>query len=427
MNRTVVTNAKWLTPDGEFRDGSIIIEEGKIKDLVQKSSLKYDAKSFDASGAFILPGAIDPHVHFREPGQIYKEGISNASKASLKGGVTTIIDMPNNNPACSTAKRLSQKKELFRRKSHVNWGLMFHTSAANREPVQKEIKSAKIYMARSSALPAITSERIIKELLEHFPVVSFHAEDESTFDTSPGRSPLHHENRLREAITTALSKIESALGSIPSSECPRIIICHMNTADEVDWVRRMKNNGFDVWAETAPHYLYFTQDDYIAEGNTFKVNPPIRTKEDQLYLREAISSGDIDFIGTDHAPHSKEEKGGANPPSGIASIEWLILLMLDFVDKGQLTWKRYHELTCAKAADCYSIKNRDGIKKGNYADLIFVKQRNMAKAVSGIQTKAAEDLYKQNNFKWYVDTVMVNGILKYIKNNIYEDGKGYEI
>ena len=423
----IIKNAKWLNPDGSYSKGAIRIEKGRIAELSGHNIVDDGQQAVDAAGMLILPGAIDPHVHFREPGQLYKEGIASASKAALRGGVTTVIDMPNNNPPCTTAKRLGHKKELFRKKSHVNWGLMLHTTENGLPDVQKEIKSAKIYMARSSAVPAITSVETIRRLMRHFPLVSFHAEDESQFDTSLNASALHHEKRPRTAVTSALDKIEQALKSLPLKEQPRTVVCHMNTADEVHWLKRMKSEGFDVWGETCPHYLYFTQDDYIAQGARFQVNPPIRTQADQDALRRAIANGTINFIGTDHAPHQKSEKESGKPPSGIAAIEWLLPQMLNFVDAGLLSWKRFRELMSSNAAVCYNIKDRGSIKVGNFADLVFVERTGKPQVNSNIQTKAGINLYEKFNFGWQVNRTIVNGKLKFDGRKFINEPKGKEV
>jgi len=423
----LIKNAKWLNQDGTFSEGTIRIENGKIAEMASGSLVDLKHQIIDATGMLVLPGAIDPHVHFREPGQLYKEGIDSASKAALRGGVTTVIDMPNNNPPCTTAKRIEQKKELFRRKSHVNWGLMLHTSENSKPDVQDEIKSAKIYMAKSSALPAIISVQTIEKLMRHFPMVSFHAEDESAFDTSSNASTLHHEKRPRSAITGALVKVEQALKSLPKKEQPRVVICHMNTTDEIVWVKRMKSEGFDVWGETCPHYLYFTQNDYIKKGALFQVNPPIRSQADQDALRQAISDGTIDFIGTDHAPHSQPEKSSNKPPSGIAAIEWLLPQMLHFVDEGLLSWKWFGELMSGRASSCYKIDKRDGIKVGNYADLVLVQKSAESLKNSDVQTKSGINLYEKFDFNWRVETTIVNGIVKYDGNKFNTKEKGKEV
>lgn len=421
----LIKNARWLNCDGEFVKSSILINNDKITSFPDTIPIS-EKKIFDAKEYLIVPGAIDPHVHFREPGQLYKEGILSGSKAALRGGVTTIIDMPNNKPPCSTSKRINQKKELFRKKSLVNWGVMLHTTPHNKEDLNDLINSAKIYMAKSSALPAINSLEVMKRLFKKYPMISIHAEDDSDFDTSPNRSPLHHVNRPRKAIIGALKKIELALKETPVEKHPRVVICHMNTADEVEWLTRMKKEGYDVWGETCPHYLYFTQDDYIEKGTAFQVNPPIRTKDDQEKLKNGIANGIIDFIGTDHAPHSKIEKESNNSPSGIAAIEWLLPQLLHFVDQGLLSWKQFHKLICNGASKCYSINGRNGIKKGNFADLVFIKKSNDRKNGT-VLTKAGLNLYKNFNFNWQVTATMVNGLIKYDGKNFSTKIKGMEI
>ena len=260
----LIKNARWLNYDGEFQVGQILIKEDKIKALGNNLPVKNVDYVFDAGGMLILPGAIDPHVHFRQPGHLYKEGVANASRAALKGGATTILDMPNNKPPCSTVKKLLEKKEIFTKKCLVNWGLQLHTTPELQKNSRKLIKAAKVYMARSSSLAPITDVEVLKRTFEFYPVVTVHAEDETQFDNGPHSSPLHHVKRPRQAIVSALQKIEQALETIAVNKRPRVVICHINTSEEVDWIERKKSEGFDVWGETAPHYLFFTQNDLIS-------------------------------------------------------------------------------------------------------------------------------------------------------------------
>jgi len=146
-----------------------------------------------------------------------------------------------------------------------------------------------------------------------------------------------------------------------------------------------------------------------------------------MELREAISNGVIDFMGTDHAPHSLKEKQSAKPPSGIAAIEWFVPQMLYFVDEGIISWPRFNELICEKSAQCYSIESRDGIKKGNFADFVFVKKSDRQEQKDNVQTKVGLNLYKDFDFKWQVAGTMVNGILKFDGSSFFDDTKGYEV
>ncbi len=413
MSALFIKNARWLTNEGQFSEGTIVIENGIIAELSNQSTLKESAENFDARGMLVLPGVIDTHVHFREPGQLYKEGIESGSKAALKGGVTTVLDMPNNVPPCSTKERILEKKALFGQKSLVNWGVLLHASQEDDGNAAGEAIAAKIYMAKSSALPAITDVAELESLFRKYERLSFHAEDETEFIKPTKEKYLHHEIRPREAVISALQKIETAYTALPEKERPRIIICHMNTKDEVEWLKRVKAAGYDIWGETCPHYLFFTQDEYNRKGNLFKVNPPIRTAADRDSLCRAIADGTIDFIGTDHAPHTEAEKHSDNPPSGIAAIEWLMPQMLYFIDKQIISWKRLYELMCGGAARAYGIVGRDGIRVGNFADLTCIEKVNANSSDNDIQTKVGINLYAGFEFNWRVRAAFVNGRLKY--------------
>ena len=425
-DKILFRNARWLNSTGKFEQGDVLIKDEMIAEIAPKIS-HFSGHVLDASDFIILPAAIDPHVHFREPGQLYKEGILNGSRAALKGGVATVLDMPNNRPPCSTPIRLQQKKQRFVRKSLVNWGLHFQAGLRLYPELNDQIKAAKIYMARSSSLPAIVSIEHLQRIFSAYHTVSIHAEDESVFLPSASGKTLHHELRPVEAVKSALSKIEQALKNLSGKKRPRIIICHMNSACEVDWLERMKNEGFDIRGETAPHYLLFTQDDYIQRGTGFKVNPPLRTKTDQDRLRRGLADGIIDFIGTDHAPHLQTEKQSNQPPSGIAGIEWLMPAMLHMVDEKLINWKQLTELTGRHAAQCYRIEKRGAIRVGNFADLILVQRSENRMNRPDIQTKAGLNLKDILDFRWQVTATLVNGRFHYLNGKFYSHTKGREV
>ncbi len=423
----IIKNARWLTPEGYFEEGHMEIEQGRIGKLGAGSAPGTDVGGIDARGYVILPGIIDPHVHFREPGQMYKEGIVNASRAALKGGVTTVIDMPNNRPPITTRKRALEKRQRFARKALVNWGIMLHATDRRFEDPGDLVKSVKIYMAKSSALPAITSESALTQVFKQYPLVSIHAEDESYFLPDKKETLPHHEWRPRQAVIGALQKIEKALKQVADRERPHVVICHMNTRDEVEWLKRMKAEGFDVWGETCPHYLFFTQDDYLNMGTLLQVNPPIRTKADQQALLNGLSQGVIDFIGTDHAPHTLQEKQSANPPSGIAAIEWLMPQMLHLIDEGVIKWTQLNRLIAAASAWCYHIEGRDGIREGNWADLVLVKRFEGNQRNDGVVTRSGVNVYRRFDFRWRVEMTLVNGIVKFQKGRFVNDKKGMAV
>jgi dihydroorotase len=378
---TIIHNARWLNRRGEFESGHIVITDGRIAKL-SCDPAPASADALDASGMTVLPGAIDSHTHFREPGQVYKEGIVNGSKAAMKGGVTTVLDMPNNKPPCNTEERLAEKRKLFSEKCLVNWGLHIEASAGTHQssssgpsggrlPSSSAVASAKIYMAKSSDSDPITDPETLASVFSRYRVVSIHAEDETLLKPQEN---VHHKARPKEAIASALDKIEVAYQLLPDISRPRVVLCHVSTALEAQWLLKMKEAGADIWGETCPHYLFFTCDDYLAKGARFKVNTPLRDESDRRAVTKALIEGPVDFLSTDHAPHTPEEKKSDNPPSGIASIEWYLQILLHLVDEGHLTWKRFLEVSSANAAGCYSIQGRGDIREGNWADLVLVSE-----------------------------------------------------
>jgi dihydroorotase len=414
-----IVNARWLAPDGTWTDGVMDLVDGRLRLLPGAIAPAVDG-TYDAAGQLIVPGFIDPHVHLREPGQSYKEGIRNGTRAALAGGVTTLLDMPNNKPPTSTARRLEAKRARFRRKSLCNWGLFLQATPRSADTrlasaVSPGICALKVYMAKSSAHPGVNRLDDLMALFRAWPVVALHAEDDTCFCDGPYdmRNVAHHVHRPRGSIQEALAKIERALRVLEPHERPRVIILHAATMDEVAWLLRMKADGFDVHGETCPHYLLFTDRDQLERGGALKCNPPIRGVLDRMALRDALANGALDFVATDHAPHAPTENALPDtPPSGIAGIEWLWPLLLHGRDAG---WVGDHQLTglsCAGAARCYGIPDRDGIRDGNAADLAVVEHAPDAPA-RPIITKAGFDPFEQTPLAWRVRATFVSGVLSY--------------
>jgi dihydroorotase len=375
--------------------------------------------AFDGA-ALLLPGAIDPHVHFREPGVTEKEGITSGSHAALRGGVTTVLEMPNTVPPCATPASLREKRALYQAKAKTHWGLHYQATFPLEPRPESATASTKIYMAKSSTDSAVTKDEALDAILSTYARVAVHAEDETKFcagTVPPSRD--HHLRRPVEAITAALDKLERSLKRLPATTRPRLIICHVATREELAWVRRMKQEGFDVWAETCPHYFLLTQDDYMRLGNALKVNPPLRAEADREAVLAALESGDVDFLATDHAPHLPSEKAKEDgAPSGIAGIEMYLPLLATLAERGTISWKRLYELTVDRPARCYGIAQRSGIATGNLADLAVLRRVNTKRRV--VLTKAAWHPYLEFELAYDVVKTYVGG------EAIYEAQDGSE-
>lgn len=415
-----ITNAKWVEDGGRVVTGVLEVSEGKLHlhpGVCSAPELSDDPDLlFNARSHLILPGLIDSHVHFREPGQIAKEGVLNGSKAAVAGGVTTVLDMPNNVPPCATPARLTLKRATFRFKCLTNWGIHFQARSPARYIPTEPFASAKLYMAKSSKEDSILSVDAIAHVLSRFPRVSVHAEDESQFLPSNPKEPLpHHSARPRESVTSALAKLQEALKRLPKTKRPRLILCHVATADEVEWVRRMKNDGYDIWAETCPHYLLLTQEDYLSRGDLLKVNPPLREESDRQAVLHALRDGTIDLLSTDHAPHLPSEKAQrGKAPSGIASIEVLAPLAMYLVDREELSLSRLLEVTSRNPAHCYGLSGRDGIREGNWADLTILSTTTGQLSHPEVVTRAGNHPYLEFPFTRVVTATVVSGVVKYV-------------
>ncbi|MEW6709273.1 MAG: dihydroorotase family protein [Candidatus Riflebacteria bacterium] len=425
----------WLDNTGKLRREKLSVENGCIRISRSEFIAETEIKLQNCS-EFMLPGLIDCHVHFRQPGQTKKEGISNGCRAAIAGGVTTVCDMPNTCPPTCDAKSLVQKQKLWQHYGRINHRLFLgfnHNFILNDKKWPKtacpaelgidpgSIAGLKVFFAESGSCPAVFDVETIADLMLNWPLIAFHAEDERLFRTSPGNS--HSENRPREAVISALAIIEQAMriarDKANGHKTARVVLLHLATKEEADWIRFMKAERFDLAAETCPHYLYFTEEDVEKSYSLIKVNPPIREAYDQHALWQAVADGTIDLFSSDHAPHTPAEKQSDNPPSGIPGIERMWQLLAFGVEQGRISWRKAIELACLNAAQCYNFTTKSGIEEGNNADLVVLK-RQSTEANHRIITRAQYDPYMGFPFPWQVGQVFISG------RKIFHDGKFQE-
>ncbi len=331
----------------------------------------------DFSGLTAIPALIDPHVHFRVPGGEHKEDWKTAAVAALHGGVTTVCDMPNNSPPCTTIEALNEKKRLIDAQLKsvdipLRYGLYFGADKAHFNEIAAASSSCvalKIFMGCSTGGLVIDTDEALDEAFrlaaEAGMLVAVHAEDEALLakarDEFAGAADpaLHSRMRPKEAAIRATAK---AIG-LARKHGASLYILHMSTKEEAALVRAAKQEGLPVYAEATTHHLFLTEEDYAAFGTLVQMNPPLRSKEDQEALWEAILDGTIDTIGTDHAPHTLEEKNQpfGKAPSGIPGVETLLPLMLDAVHHGKLTLEKLIDLTHTNPRKIFNLPPNDDI------------------------------------------------------------------
>ena len=267
-----------------------------------------EIKIIDGEDGYLVPGMFDPHVHVREPGQEYKEDWYTCSRAALKGGVTSIIDMPNNKPPTVSKEELFRKIRLAKKKSLVNYGFHFGLTDGNldevfSEEVQRNICGVKVYLAETTGGLLVRDERVLTSVfLQPKPVLVHTGGPE-------GLEKIFYHYR------TAVMKHPSV---------SPLYICHISLREDVRFLEKAKKQYTGVFCEVTPHHLFLGKEDYRGLPS---VKPPLSSRDDIEALWEGLASGVIDTIGSDHAPHTREEKRGANPPSGFPGLETTVPLV----------------------------------------------------------------------------------------------------
>lgn len=328
---------------------SVQTTDGAIVDMSLPSSIE---QSIDARGLTLLPALIDPHVHFRTPGLEHKENWISAARAAVHGGITTVFDMPNTIPPTITLERLREKKEIIDiqlKKAGIplHYGLYLGADKNHFDEIHrcKElIVGIKLFMGSStgdllmddaSSLHAIFSLAASHDLL-----LAIHAEDESLIEERKklveANHPRAHSIIRNEEVALRATETAIELSRIYKT---RIYLLHIGTKNEIEAIRKAKEAGLSVYAETTPHHLFLTTDAYEILGTKVQMNPPIRTQEHVNALWQAINEGVIDTIGSDHAPHTLEEKAKpyGTAPSGIPGVETSLPLLLNACNQGKLS------------------------------------------------------------------------------------------
>jgi dihydroorotase len=383
----VIHGGHVVTPDAVF-SASIAVKDGVVAAVGADELMPPAREVLDASGLHVLPGAIDVHVHFRDPGYPHKEDFSSGTAAAALGGVTTVFDMPNTLPPTGTAEALAAKQTMAAEKAHVDFGLYGllgeDTIAQVPALVEGGVIGFKLYMGNTfGRIPSPSTGAMLEAFEAVAPTgkrISLHAETNSIME--------RRETRLREAGRTealahlasrpAVVAVEAVSRAAVLAEWTgaRIHVLHISSAEELRPLREAKARGVDITGETCPHYLLLSTDDYARLGGVIRVNPPVREARNQDPLWAALADGTIDFIATDHAPHAPEEKTRNDiwtVDAGFPGVETQMPLMLTAVNAGRLTICDYVRLSAAAPAKIWGLYPRKGaLQPGADADIAIV-------------------------------------------------------
>jgi dihydroorotase (multifunctional complex type) len=381
-----IRNGKLVTPHATY-EGDIAVEGGRIVAIGKSDTLPKGGESIDASSKFVLPGIIDIHVHFREPGYTHKEDFETGSMAAAAGGITTVYDMPNNRPFLKTVKDFDEKREMIRSRAYVDYGLIAAVCKDNIEEIPRLAEAGvgcfKTFMSDVAGETPLDDG----ELLRAFGlvgktglIIGVHAENDDivkycTADVRrQGRTDLIAYADAHPNLAEA-EAIQRAILLSASAGC-RLHIYHMSTREGVELVRDAKARGLHVTSETSPVYLLLSREDVGRVGRLLKVSPPVRFPADIKALWEGLHDGTVDLIGTDHAPHTLEEKLGGDiweSKGGLPGVETNVSLMLTQVNAGWLSLMEYVGLASEHPAKLFNLYPRKGvIQVGSDADFTIV-------------------------------------------------------
>lgn len=420
----LLQGTRWIGPHEVEHTGPVAIREGRI-DLDPPEDL--EARTLDLEGCWLLPGFIDAHVHLREPGEAYKEGIARGTCAAARGGVTGLLDMPDNHPPTTTERRLEDKHERFARKSRVNWSLFSLAGARPpRQPPEGAV-AGKVFLSPHPHTTVPDPERTLPVILRRFPIVAVHAEDGAVIEEAAagGGNRSWHERHPRKAVTRSLEHLETALRALDPGERPRLVLCHVSTKEEVEWLERMKILRFDVWGEAAFPHLFFTQDQVMEAGASLRIRPPIRTAADREAIRNGLARGIIDFVASNHAPHTQEERSHPEEPlAGIAGAECFAPLLLELHEEGLLTRRQVVDVGSGRPRSCYRLGGVSGIWSGARADLVAMRRLETPRAPESVTTGAEDHPYRERPFRWEVAATLVGGQLAWMDGDFPEDVVG---
>ena len=427
---TTLVKGGTIVNEGRTFNGSLVIEDERITQIIEGNhtpEASYD-EVIDASGCFVLPGVIDDHVHFREPGLTEKADMESESRAAAAGGVTTYFDMPNTVPQTTTLEALEEKFALAATKSHVNYSFFFGATNDNASLFPQldihRIPGIKLFMGSSTGNMLVDRREALECIFSTAPLpIMAHCEDTDIINRNMaearqryGDDPqvTHHPEIRSEEACYESSRLAVELAV---KHHARLHIAHLTTAKELDLLSTSPDN---ITAEATVAHLYFSDRDYQDLGTRIKCNPAIKTEHDREALREALNDGRIAVIGTDHAPHllSQKEGGCARAASGMPMIQFSLVTMLELVDQGVLSLERLVELMCHNPARLFEVRQRGFIREGYQADIVIVRpDTGWIVTKDCIQSRCGWSPMEGHMYLWRVERTLCNG------HTVYEQGR----
>lgn len=432
MSCFLIRNAK-IVNEGNIFEGDILIENEFIKEIAEKISPKSsDCVIIDAEGSYVIPGAIDDQVHFREPGLTHKGNIETESRAAVAGGITSFIEQPNTVPNAVTQELLEDKYQIASQTSYANYSFMLGGTNDNLDEILKtnprNVAGLKLFLGSSTGDMLVDSTSSLEKIFSNTKLlIAVHSEDETIVKNNLAKFkdlygddiPVEKHPEIRSV--EACYKSTERIIELAKKTGARLHVFHISTAKELDlFTNKIPLEEKQITAEVCIHHLWFTDADYKTKGSLIKWNPAVKTQEDKEALWKALLDDRIDVIATDHAPHTLEEKMQVytKAPSGGPLVQHAVVAMFEAHHQGKISVEKIVEKMCHNPAKIFKIEKRGFIREGYYADLAIVNSHlpwNVKK--ENILYKCGWSPFEDYNFKSRVTHTFVNGKL------IFQNGK----
>ena len=432
--KTIINNAT-IVNNGESHVGSLLVCEGRIERIVLGGEIEPQdgCQMVDATGMYLLPGVIDDHVHFREPGMTAKADMHTESMAAAAGGVTSVLDMPNVVPQTTTVERWRERMALAKERMHVNYGFFIGATNDNLDEIlampSTEYPAVKLFMGSSTGNMLVDKREMLEELFAKTPkLIMTHCEDTARINANMaearqkyGDDPdITHHAEIRDAEACWQSSALAA--EMAKASGARLHIAHISTERELALL------GGNITGEACVAHLLYTDQDYARLRGRIKCNPAIKSESDREALRRGLTDGRITCIGTDHAPHLLSEKqGGARTAvSGMPMVQFSLVSMLEMVDEGVLSMERMVQLMCHNPATLFGIQDRGFIREGMMADLVLVRRDEVPYTIasSDVLSKCGWSPREGDALHWRVMSTWVNGKCVWDGVKVHDDVYG---
>jgi dihydroorotase len=441
MKTTLIVNAK-IVNEGKVTEGDLLIKGERIEKIGKVQQVTEQHTVIDAKGSYLLPGAIDDQVHFREPGLTHKANIFTESRAAVAGGVTTYMEMPNTSPPTFTQSLLEDKYKIAAHASLANYSFYIGASNENIEEVLKtdltKVCGLKIFMGSSTGNLLVDNPKTLEAFFSKFQgLIATHCEDEQSIRRNMEAArqkfgedvPVSYHPIIRDEEVCYLSS--SMAVELAKKFGTHLHVLHISTAKELSlFDNSIPLEKKKITAEACIHHLWFNENDYATKGSLIKWNPAVKSASDQQAILQAVLNNTIDVIATDHAPHLLEEK--QNPyfkaPSGGPLVQHSVVAMLEMVKQGKITIEKVVEKMSHHVAILYRIQERGFIREGYFADLVLVNPNESWQVEKkNILAKCGWSPFEGQTFSHKVTHTFVSGYLAYANGMLQNEQMGQRL